>query len=91
MCRYNSAGYLAGSSKVTTSDGLKYVCTYRDDAPASGSDLIYSNVEYVTKSETILFTIGGSSYTAVKGMTWAQWVDSSYSSGSSVIYDIYFQ
>ena len=87
--RYNSAGYLSGSSKVTTSDGSKYVCTYRSDSPVLGSDLIYSNIEYVTKSEMILFTIGGSSYVAVKGMTWAQWVDSSYSSGSSVVYDVY--
>ena len=39
-------------------------------------------------SQTLIsFTIAGESYQAEEGMTWQQWVDSTYNTGSYVVYD----
>lgn len=78
---------LSTSSKWSTlSDGNHNITIV---AKADGyRDSEHSSAVTVTKQSTatlISFTIDGTSYQAEEGMTWAQWVNSSYNTDSNFI------
>ena len=52
-----------------------------------GKGWIVANGEVCSRE--INFTIGGTTYQAVEGMTWEKWVDSEYNTCSAVMSDDY--
>lgn len=56
--------------RAITFDGVQCVCTE-----------LYEWLTTNAVRQTITFTIGGTTYTALSGMTWREWIESEYNTG----------
>lgn len=74
---------LVGSNTAAVTD-TKVVSVADIEAALFGTweGVFEYNVEMVDNVQLITFTINGTSYQAEEGMTWEQWVDSSYNDGT---------
>lgn len=78
---FNPGEFFTYNNTIVTSD---YSTVQYNGVNVTPTDIIQANTNYTLASPATLisFTIGGTSYQAESGMTWAQWVDSSYNTGS---------
>lgn len=82
---YNTGGfYIFAPSVMVGDDSFLYL----DDSDVHIEDTIQANVEYSTRSASVIsFTIDGVTYQTESGMTWSEWVDSDYNTDGYVIND----
>ena len=76
---YNIAGFKINGAAIVSADGSVQI------SGVIASDLIEENYDYATRAigafgNPITFSVVMSTYTALDGMTWADWVSSEYNS-----------
>lgn len=74
----SSARSIAAKGTNTITVTVKMIKTPVDSSKSSSSITINLTA---TPKNIISFIVGGSSYKAVEGMTWGEWIDSSYNTG----------
>lgn len=77
---FNSGVFFTYNNTIVTSD---YSTVQYNGVNVTPTDVIQADANYTLAAPATLisFTIAGTSYQAEQGMTWQQWVDSSYNTG----------
>lgn len=83
----SETGYITlryGLTTVYDSDNGWVDENYKTFKPSESASVYYTFDEYLNQNEAspeITFTIAGTSYKALSGMTWGEWVESEYNTG----------
>ena len=81
------ADFVVGSSKITTADGRKHIEKFSGAVVTASDPILSASYKLVTDSTTIIFIIDGTEYTATEGMSWKQWVNSSYNTDGFAVWE----